>query len=173
MCTTLCQHCQALSLDDEKLGGTTFTPDDGEPFLHFGRDVEGSEGHFSIKVPGFREDEFPDLPRLQLSAANGCSLCGLLRSAVLSELPSREVDREGPDTTIRILVLKDFEYHWHSLKREDHLANSLAYLAFLRVHCLILSRQIELCGHINFEFCAPSGMSSLLCFQQLVPINLM
>lgn len=116
MSTTLCQNCQAVSLDDEKLGGTTFTPDDGEPFLYFGRDVEGGEGHFSIQVGGDREDEFPDLPGLRLSAANGCSLCGLLRSAVLNEFPPQEVNREGPDTTIKILVLKNFVYQWHSLE---------------------------------------------------------
>lgn len=157
MSTTLCQHCQAVSLDDEKLGGTTFTPDDGEPFLYFGSNVEGSKGHFSIKIPGFRADEFPDLPRMQLSAANGCLLCGLLRSAVLNEFPPQEVSREGPDTTIRILVLKNFEYHWHSLKAFDRQKQSLAYLAFLYVNAVVQGRDGKLSRYICFEICAPPG----------------
>lgn len=171
MSTTLCQHCQAVSLDDEKLGGTTFTPNDGEPFLYFGRDIESDEGQFSIRVGGDREDEFPDLPGLRLSAANGCSLCGLLRSAVLNEFPLQEVDREVPDTSRKILVLKRFNYDWHSLNRIEYRKKSLAYLAFLNVNAVVQSQHGELSRHIHFEVCAPSGTRLFIAFPPVCSIR--
>jgi hypothetical protein len=85
--TRLCDDCEGLRLDEERLGGFMGTSrKDQKPILRISRRWTPEDDEPKHVVPLLRQhrtDSSPDFPKLAESAAAGCAFCGFLRGAIL------------------------------------------------------------------------------------------
>lgn len=136
----LCSSCQKLIIDDRKI-------DIQDTSLEDSRFVLGSPGEIHMMFE--RWDTYPDLPCLQASAEQGCSMCSLLRihirntyepnfTRIVSELQSdHDLDRTtefvDPSSHQKIRM-HGFSYQRDYYSQDLPIVAGFSYLAgFLEV----------------------------------------
>ncbi|KAK4448459.1 heterokaryon incompatibility protein-domain-containing protein [Podospora aff. communis PSN243] len=90
----LCDRCQALELNDDKLGGFVRMSSSGDPVLVF--DHIHTRRHLPIEWE--LDDHLPDLINLKALAESGCDFCAFLRDAIIQA----DISQHEGETGVRI-----------------------------------------------------------------------
>jgi hypothetical protein len=148
--TSLCQHCKALIIDEQKVGGQEVKVD-GKIVFRFDN---------NIYIDYDRRDSYPAFPVLGASAAAGCGFCGLLKQTIMARY--EEVFHEWLETTqkpIEIIIHK-LQYIHERLHKSSG-DRRIDGLFLLVVHIIAVSdsdipwaRELD----VPFELYADEGM---------------
>ncbi|KAI1457998.1 HET-domain-containing protein [Annulohypoxylon moriforme] len=109
--TPFCDRCNAVLLDDLKIGGSSERGDDGKESLIISAERYSMQ-YFPIDFQ--LNDTYPSLPALS-NSAKGCRFCGFVKEAIVDHAPDRGLSKSDIEREIEIGMRYSFRANTHKM----------------------------------------------------------